>query len=798
LNYEVKILPDFDWSKSEPDAYNQSGGVYVVGPKLDVIAVVRDRIGQDSDRHAPYELSYKVYKGSTVAIPEKTNIKFDRIPSNSLVKAIYAEESHIIDKAYYNKETTFRYIVTNSTSGNKCIDADAVKKGCGSGEYGVDIIVEDTSGNKSIKTTKILIPELPIITEEQPIGDIDISTPVISAIVESMDNIKISSAVMRLDGAQVDSYTINGGTLTKIELAHVPTSLAIGTHTVKVTAIDVLGWEAEPKEWKFYYTGIKSLIIEAESADNNFVDCKEENGWMKIGGDVKLTSVGVFGSHGSGAGQLKNPRQIAVDNDLNVYITEQYPHRVKKLATDGTIDIFKEWASNQGQPYGIDTDANGNVYVTHTVRYGYVEKYDCYGVFKSSWGHEGSWSDTLHYPSSIAVSEWEDIYVAASTYYIFQYTMGGDLIKKSQFIQKSSVLSVDTAIDTQGNVYATYFGRWNQPEWPLVRKFDENLNLLFSWGQNGSGDGELKEPSGIAVDDNGNVYVADTGNYRLQKFTSNGEFIYEKKMEYYRQPPTYAYIKPMDIEVDKDGNLWVAETGWDGVNEISQIEKFEESVPDQGIITTAFYEFTDLISYAGIIPTESIEISTAQFISYEYSTDGTSWHGVPDDKSLVGVSTATERIKFRITLSREEGYESPALDKIELEYIGANGTVITTVSSGGGSGSGGSMANALSAFTNNENDDEFREGEIYVFPNPAKQKDPTFHFELANADKIHLRIYNINAELLYEKEIMKPEDTYECNWDTSEIPSGVYIYIVKAIKEEKTVSKVMKKLALIK
>ena len=45
------------------------------------------------------------------------------------------------------------------------------------------------------------------------------------------------------------------------------------------------------------------------------------------------------------------------------------------------------------------------------------------------------------------------------------------------------------------------------------------------WGTAGSGNGQFKLPLGIAVDAAGNVYVADAGNDRIQKFTSDGVFL---------------------------------------------------------------------------------------------------------------------------------------------------------------------------------------------------------------------------------------------------------------------------------
>ncbi len=45
------------------------------------------------------------------------------------------------------------------------------------------------------------------------------------------------------------------------------------------------------------------------------------------------------------------------------------------------------------------------------------------------------------------------------------------------------------------------------------------------WGSTGSGDGQFKRPTGIAADRSGYIYVADTGNARLQKFDTSGYFI---------------------------------------------------------------------------------------------------------------------------------------------------------------------------------------------------------------------------------------------------------------------------------
>jgi len=44
-------------------------------------------------------------------------------------------------------------------------------------------------------------------------------------------------------------------------------------------------------------------------------------------------------------------------------------------------------------------------------------------------------------------------------------------------------------------------------------------------GAPGSKDGQLKSPVGVAADGSGNLYVADTGNNRIQKFSKTGLFL---------------------------------------------------------------------------------------------------------------------------------------------------------------------------------------------------------------------------------------------------------------------------------
>jgi len=60
-----------------------------------------------------------------------------------------------------------------------------------------------------------------------------------------------------------------------------------------------------------------------------------------------------------------------------------------------------------------------------------------------------------------------------------------------------------------------------------VMKFDSAGNLLATWNQSGSGDGEFKSLGfgNLAVDADENVFVVDNGNHRIQKFDNDGNYL---------------------------------------------------------------------------------------------------------------------------------------------------------------------------------------------------------------------------------------------------------------------------------
>ncbi|MCX6043285.1 MAG: 6-bladed beta-propeller, partial [Caldilinea sp.] len=118
------------------------------------------------------------------------------------------------------------------------------------------------------------------------------------------------------------------------------------------------------------------------------------------------------------------------------------------------------------------------------------------------------------------------------------------------------------AVDSSGNVYVADLGN------DRVQKFDSNGRHLAQWGSKGSGSGQLNTPFGVAVDSSGNVYVADKDNHRVQKFDSNGRYLTQWGS---RGSGNGQFNTLIGVAVDSSGNVYVADS------ENQRVQKFDSN-----------------------------------------------------------------------------------------------------------------------------------------------------------------------------------------------------------------------------
>jgi tripartite motif-containing protein 71 len=88
---------------------------------------------------------------------------------------------------------------------------------------------------------------------------------------------------------------------------------------------------------------------------------------------------------------------------------------------------------------------------------------------------------------------------------------------------------------------------------------------VSAWGSGGTGNGQFDRPTGVATDAAGNVYVADAGNNRIQKFSSTGAYLTQWGSE---GSGNGQFNGPIGMATDAAGNVYVA----DAAN--NRIQKF--------------------------------------------------------------------------------------------------------------------------------------------------------------------------------------------------------------------------------
>ena len=87
-------------------------------------------------------------------------------------------------------------------------------------------------------------------------------------------------------------------------------------------------------------------------------------------------------------------------------------------------------------------------------------------------------------------------------------------------------------------------------------------SLLFKFGKAGSKPGELFHPTNITIGPDGDLYIVDTSNFRIQRFTAEGKYV-RLYGESGTQPGKFA--RPKGIAIDRSGRLYVGDSAFQNV-----------------------------------------------------------------------------------------------------------------------------------------------------------------------------------------------------------------------------------------
>jgi tripartite motif-containing protein 71 len=270
-------------------------------------------------------------------------------------------------------------------------------------------------------------------------------------------------------------------------------------------------------------------------ADVTAARSMEQYSFIRIWGSLcRIFDVDLACSIKETESQFRYPTGIALSSSGMIYITDSWNDRIQKFTPDGKL--ITKWGSrgsSDGQfrfPTGLAVDSAANVYVADFGN-SRVQKFTADGKFITKWGSEGSENGQFSRPQGIAVDSAANVYVADfGNSRVQKFTADGKFITKwgsrgsgdGQFGYGDMVVFVGPtgiAVDSAANVYVADFGN------SRVQKFTADGKFITKWGSEGSENGQFSRPQGIAVDSAANVYVADSGNERIQKFTADGRLI---------------------------------------------------------------------------------------------------------------------------------------------------------------------------------------------------------------------------------------------------------------------------------
>ena len=271
----------------------------------------------------------------------------------------------------------------------------------------------------------------------------------------------------------------------------------------------------------------------------------------RIGPDGVIATAAGNGNRGSSGdggaatgAQLLTPRNVAVDAAGNLYFSEFEGHRVRKVTPDGKIstvagtgvagfspDGFPAVNAQLAFPAGLAVDRLGALYIADSQNQR-VRKILAGGVISTVVG--GSPSTALLTPLTIAVDVAGTLYVADSSDMVRSYTVAGAWTNVAGTGQPgfsgdggpsvSAQLAAphDLAVDLNGVLYIADGVRIRKVASGKIQTVTGD-GYLHAIGDGGlATDSLLSQPSAIALNGAGSLYIADTGTQRVRQVLPTG------------------------------------------------------------------------------------------------------------------------------------------------------------------------------------------------------------------------------------------------------------------------------------
>ncbi|XP_078661420.1 uncharacterized protein LOC144905568 [Branchiostoma floridae x Branchiostoma belcheri] len=237
-----------------------------------------------------------------------------------------------------------------------------------------------------------------------------------------------------------------------------------------------------------------------------------------------------FGGGGSGTGQFWDPYGVTVSDEGEIFVADRENQRIQVFTLQGTfVRQFPTVVSGEQKmkPHDVAIDGEGNLWVVgHTGSAEFAVQYNKQGrVLRKIDLQKTGWN------RGVAVDTRRNHILITQTTGDYRNLHGEVLVfgKNGLFGRVCHVRTVGQqqgmtwpcyiTVDREGNIFVS--DMWKNS----VYVYNEDGQLLFQFGGEGSGEGLLKNPRGICTDRAGNIIVADERNRRVEMFDKTGKFL---------------------------------------------------------------------------------------------------------------------------------------------------------------------------------------------------------------------------------------------------------------------------------
>ena len=295
--------------------------------------------------------------------------------------------------------------------------------------------------------------------------------------------------------------------------------------------------------------------------------------------------------------QVGGPRGIAVDSAGNVYIADSYANRVRKVsngvittvAGNGTYGFSGDGglatSAELAEPFGLAVDSAGNVYIAdwgnervREVSNGVITTVAGNGTCCLLGDDGPATSAQIGSPEGIAVDSAGDLYIPDHVHNNIRKVSNGMITTVAgngtfgysgdNGPATSAELAgpYTVAVDAAGNLYIgdAPANRVRKVSGGVITTVAGNGLPGYSGDNGPATNAQLSYPYGVSVDAAGNLYIADSNNYRIRK-VSNGVIntVAGNGTQGFggdNGPATSAQLQPWGVAVDSSGSLYIADS----------------------------------------------------------------------------------------------------------------------------------------------------------------------------------------------------------------------------------------------